>query len=253
MSLGQIIRDRREEKNLTQDQVSVRVNISKPYLSNIETGRVGNPPSDKVLVELEKALEFATGELVRIGHEMVTPPDVRERLEALQMQVEQLQAQAGKGKGKVDAKKGKGKGTNVSDWFSAGRPVPIINKVSAGYPYNFTDMDYPAGVADDYIRCPDVHDPHAFAARVVGDSMIPKYVEGDVVIFAPATQPRTGDDCFVRFTEDNSTTFKRYVADKAGRIRLEAINDTKYTAKIYEPDQISGLWPAIMRIEKVRK
>ena len=49
MSLGQIIRTRREELNLTLDYVSGRVGFSKPYLSTIETGKVKNPPSDELL------------------------------------------------------------------------------------------------------------------------------------------------------------------------------------------------------------
>ena len=61
--------------------------------------------------------------------------------------------------------------------------VPLINKVAAGYPREFTDLAYPARVADEYVRCPDLDDPDAFAARVVGDSMQPNYAEGDIVIF----------------------------------------------------------------------
>ena len=68
--------------------------------------------------------------------------------------------------------------------------VPVINKVSAGYPKDFTDMSYPPRVADDYVGCPDVQDREAFAARVHGDSMTPKYREGDIVIFSPAAVPK---------------------------------------------------------------
>ena len=86
--------------------------------------------------------------------------------------------------------------------------VPVINKVSAGYPKDFTDLAYPPQVADEYVGCPDVQDKDAFAARVHGDSMTPKYRPGDIVIFSPALSPKNGDDCFVRF-EDGQTTFKR--------------------------------------------
>ncbi len=36
-----------------------------------------------------------------------------------------------------------------------------------------------------------------------------------------------------------------------GKIRLEPLND-KYPPQEYDPDDISGLWPAVMRIEKLR-
>jgi len=40
MSLGQIIRKKREQLSLTLDEVSSRTGFSKPYLSTIETGKV---------------------------------------------------------------------------------------------------------------------------------------------------------------------------------------------------------------------
>ena len=86
--------------------------------------------------------------------------------------------------------------------------VPVVNRVSAGYPKDFTDLSYHKGVADDYVSCPDLHDRDAFAARVHGDSMTPKYQEGNIVIFSPSLPPRDGDDCFVRF-QDGHTTFER--------------------------------------------
>ena len=81
MSLGEVIRQRREELSLTQDQVALRVGISKPYLSNIETERVKNPPSDPVIDRLEQALQFGQGELRRIAHLVRTPLDVRQEHE----------------------------------------------------------------------------------------------------------------------------------------------------------------------------
>ena len=269
MSFGEVIRSRREELGLTQDQVAPRAGISKPYLSNIETDRVKNPPSDGVLSKLERALEFPEGELRRVAHLVRTPADVRQEHERLSAEVEKLrgvlkQLLAGggtgaKAKGKaaginIDAlvKKLKGGGGNVQEILTAGRPVPIINKVVAGYPHDFTDLDYPPSVADDYVRVPDVHDPQAFAARIVGDSMQPKYKQGDTVIFSPNRPAQSGDDCFVRFGKDNSTTFKRFGAGEGGKIRLEPLNE-KYPVEQYDPEEITGLWPAVMRVEPVRR
>ena len=48
MSLGEIIRNKREELGLTLDEVGSRIGFSKPYLSTIETGKVNNPPSDEL-------------------------------------------------------------------------------------------------------------------------------------------------------------------------------------------------------------
>ena len=106
-------------------------------------------------------------------------------------------------------------------------------------------------MADDYVHCPDVNDPHAFAARVMGDSMEPKYTEGDLVVFAPSMTPNGGDDCFVRFASDGSTTFKRFNLRPDGKVRLEPLNPS-YPVEVYDPEDISGLWPAVMRVQMLR-
>ena len=106
--------------------------------------------------------------------------------------------------------------------------MPVINRVSAGYHWDCTDLNYPKGVADDYVGCPDVQDKDAFAARVHGDSMFPKYKEGDIVIFSPSAATKNGDDCFVRF-DDGHTTFKRvfFETDETGHavLRLQPRNE----------------------------
>jgi SOS-response transcriptional repressor LexA len=130
--------------------------------------------------------------------------------------------------------------------------VPVINKVSAGYPKDFTDMSYPPRVADDYIGCPDVYDGDAFAARVHGDSMSPKYGQGDIVVFSPAATPKNGDDCFVRFA-DGQTTFKRvfFENDEAGEsiIRLQPRNE-KYRPQVVKSEEVGGLYKAVYRYQR---
>jgi repressor LexA len=131
--------------------------------------------------------------------------------------------------------------------------VPVINKVSAGYPRDFTDLSYPPRVADEYVGCPEVQDKDAFAARVHGDSMHPKYHEGDIVIFSPAAELRNGDDCFVRL-EDGHTTFKRifFETDDAGQqvIRLQPRNE-KYRAQVLLRDQVTGIYRALYRYQRL--
>ena len=131
--------------------------------------------------------------------------------------------------------------------------VPVINRVSAGYPKDFTDLSYPKGVADEYVGCPDVADTDAFAARVAGDSMTPKYAEGDIVIFSPASGVRNGDDCFVRFG-DGHTTFKRvfFESDERGTsvLRLQPRNE-RYRPQTVPADQVSGLYKAVYKYQRV--
>lgn len=264
MSLGSILRERRESKGLTQDAVAAQVGISKPYLSNLETGRAKNPPADAKLIALETALGFESGQLIRLAHLARTPLDVRKEHEWLEAEVRKLRGvllDLARGRSRnsaadLEALAGHEMGQQVENGnvrtIRTGSTVPIINRVAAGYPHNFTDLDYPAGVADEYIRCPDLHDSQAFAARVVGDSMEPEYHEDDIVIFSPGTQPRNGDDCFVRFDGDYSTTFKRFYQDDPSTIRLQPLNN-RYPAQMHAPEHVTGLWPAVFRFERVRK
>jgi len=258
MSLGQIIRQKREQLNLTLDEVSNRVGFSKPYLSTIETGKVKNPPGDELLTKLEKILEFEPGLLLHIAHIEGLPSDIRHEYESTEAENQKLRQivknlmdnktdpnQLGEilSQSELDIEQGKSP-------LAAGRLVPVINKVSAGYPSDFNDLDYPVGIADDYVRCPDLHDPNAFAVRVVGDSMEPKFCEGDIVIFSPATEVHNGDDCFVRFTMPHETTFKRVFFEQEDKVRLQPRND-KYPPAIVEGSRINGLYRAIVKYEKL--
>ena len=102
-------------------------------------------------------------------------------------------------------------------------------------------MSYPPRVADDYVGCPDVRDKDAFAARVHGDSMSPKYREGDIVIFSPAAAPRSGDDCFVRF-EDGQTTFKRvfFESSETGQPCCASTRNEKYRPQVIAAEKSAG-------------
>ncbi len=258
MSLGQIIRKKRERLKLTLDEVSGRVGFSKPYLSTIETGKVKNPPSDELLRKLERILEFEPGLLLHIAHMERLPSDIRGEYESTEAEnqkwrqfvrnlihektdVSRLDALLTESK--LDAEK---EGLSLA----AGRLVPVINKVAAGYPSDFDDLDYPVGIADDYVRCPDLHDLNAFAVRVVGDSMEPKFSERDIVVFSPAADVHNGDDCFIRFTTPHETSFKRVFFEPENKVRLQPRND-KYPPIIVDGKRINGLYRAITKIEKL--
>jgi repressor LexA len=267
--LGTKIRRRRRALGLSLDKVAALSGISKPYLSLIETGRYADPPSDAKLRGLERALEFTPGELLSQAHLMRTPADVRSVLEGLLLAGREPAARE---PGRPAGPRGAAGPVNLDAAWVGGvlqdlverisgnverlrtRRVPVINKVSAGYPRDFTDLSYPQGVADDYVVCADVDDPQAFAARVHGDSMAPAYQEGDIVIFAPAADPRDGDDCFIRF-EDGQTTFKRVFFEDSGgedgrRIRLQPRNP-RYQPQVVPAGQITGIYRAVFKYQRL--
>ncbi len=258
MSLGQIIRKKREQLNLTLDEVGSRTGFSKPYLSTIETGKVKNPPSDELLRKLERVLEFDPGLLLHIAHMESLPSDVRQEYESKEAEIQKWRQfvknlmQAKSDTARFDNLLGQSELDTEREIppLAAGRLVPVINKIEAGYPADFDDLDYPVGIADDYVRCPDLHDPNAFAVRVVGDSMEPRFREGDIVVFSPAAEVQSGDDCFIRFSMPHETTFKRVFFEPDNQVRLQPRND-KYPPIIVEGSRINGLYRAVIKYEKL--
>lgn len=261
-TLGEKIRRSRRRLAMSLDDLASRSGISKAYLSLIETGRVVNPPSDEKLMRIEESLGFSPGELVGRANLQRTPRDIRAVLHRLIQQGRpDRMGDASSIAGPVDldsayltgvlqtlAEQASGGVSNIEPLsLGGGQSVPIINKVSAGYPSDFTDLGYPPRVADQQMHCPDIADPDAFAARVSGDSMMGKYAEGDIVVFSPAAVWKDGADCFVRF-DDGQTTFKRVFVEKdeAGgeMLRLQPRND-RYPPRVVPREHIAGLYKAV--------
>ncbi len=153
-----------------------------------------------------------------------------------------------------DSASGSADGRSLHELGALPMQVPVINKVAAGYPREFTDLAYPARIADEYVAVPDVFDADAFAARVVGDSMMPDYREGDIVVFSPAAPVNPGDDCFVRFERDEETTFKRVYFEKEANggelIRLQPLNSA-YPPKTYPREDVAGMYAAVYVVRAV--
>lgn len=256
MSLGRILRKRRRELDLTLDEVAASTDFSKPYLSTVETGNVKNPPSDKLLSRLEKVLKFDSGYLRYIAHMERMPADIRRDYETIDAEnkhykqiLKKIIQRNLEPSGIDELLAGYDLDADIKKPQSrSGQWVPVINKVAAGYPADFDDLGYPVGFADDYVRCPDIHDPNAFAVRVIGNSMESKFSEGDIVVFSPGADVQNGDDCFVRFRMPHETTFKRVFFETDGRVRLQPRN-TDYAPLVVDGQRINGIYRAAMHFK----
>jgi phage repressor protein C with HTH and peptisase S24 domain len=292
LAFGQEVRRARTNRGLTLDGLAAATGMAKSYLSQIETG-YAPPPRDEKIGKIARALGLDEGALVAKAHLSQLPADTKERIQQLAKLArlgemfdsaeEVMRALAaakgaaaeqppvgsapaeGQGKGlDLDALHDSGLLHHLAEWGAdrvereAGgvRRVPIINKVAAGYPQEFTDLGYPVGIADEYVTVPlEMDDPNAFAVRVFGDSMQPRYHEGDIVIFSPAVQVKSGDDCFVRFAmtgraTDGESTFKRVFFDSEEAIRLQPLNE-QLAPTLVRPADVAGIFRAIARYEKL--
>ncbi len=273
-TVGQIVRERREALGLTLQTVADEVGVTKGYLSMIENHRVNNPPARQHLEAIEQVLAITNSELIRAAEWENTPSAVRARFEKIAQQAKKGVELAHWLRQSTASRKGGAK--NLDKLFRSGElskrinstlrgasrraadvdvrvpvryQVPLINKVATGYPRDFTDLDYPMRVADEYVAYPNVHDPQAFAARIVGDSMAPDYHEGDTVIFSPAARVVSGCDCFVRMNPHHVTTFKRIFFEN-GDIRLQPLNP-RFGSETVKRERMAGFYRAVMKIQSL--
>lgn len=283
-SLGSAIRMYRRRSGLSQSELATRAGCANSYLSAIENGK-RRGPAPPLLDRLESCLGLETGTLARIADRDRSPDSVRSELRSAHAQsamlarlrsivaegglddahragtIQRMLAELGGTPREEPAQPGAAQSVAPPTGSASALPlqtrmtplpslpfeVPLINKVKAGYPTEFTDLGYPARVADDYVRCPDLADPDAFAARVVGDSMAPDYREGDIVVFSPLRDITDGDDCFARLATGDESTFKRvYFEGEQGseRIRLQPIN-SRYAPRTYDREEVAGLYRAV--------
>lgn len=255
---------------LSLDGLAERVGCAKSYLWGLERG-VKGPPSEGMVVKLEGALGLEAGALAGVARWERTPGAVRRDVFELRERgrsgerLARLLGEEARAGVSLDALYKSGALGALIERLSpqpvqmesvrAALPVeiPLINRVAAGYPAGFTDLGYPARVADEYVRAPDVSDPDAFAARVVGDSMEPDYRAGDIVVFSPAVEVRSGMDCFVRLEPDHESTFKRvFIEGDAGeeRIRIVALN-TRYAERVVERERVAGMYAGVSVIRSL--
>ncbi len=263
-SVGELIRTRRSDLGLTLMQVSERAGCAKSYLSTIESGRRDRPPSDGVLERLERALGMRNRELLSAARWESTPREVRREMEELEARSAGAALLARRlSESGLDALHSSGELQRLVESVSDGADVesvrlpmrvPVVNRVAAGYPREFTDLGYPARVADEYVSAPGIVDADAFAARVVGDSMSPEYGEGDIVIFSPERDTPAGTDCFVRLERDDETTFKRVYFEEgdAGEsmIRLQPLN-AAYGPRVVRREDVAGMYAAVFVLRAV--
>jgi phage repressor protein C with HTH and peptisase S24 domain len=86
----------------------------------------------------------------------------------------------------------------ISDSNGAAQAVPLIGFAEAGSSGYFSDGGFPVGKGWDEIAFPAMTDEHAYALEISGDSMLPAYRDGDVIIVSPAAPVRRGDRVVVK-------------------------------------------------------
>ncbi len=140
---------------------------------------------------------------------------------------------------------------NVKSVLLGTRAIPVISAIQAGA---MREITVPYAVGDGYatIYVDDSYSQWAFGLEIDGDSMVPDYLPGDIVIIEPEWQPRPGD-CVAAKNGKQEATFKKYRlrgsnAEGNDIFELVPINDNYPTVRSDEtPLTIIGVMAELRR------
>lgn len=107
-----------------------------------------------------------------------------------------------------DGEPGWGSHHNTAEGPDIKGKVPLISWVQAGHWAEIVD-EFAPGDAETWLETTANVGPHAFALRIVGDSMAPRVPDGSVVIFDPRRDYRHGSLVLAKRTADQQATFKQ--------------------------------------------
>ena len=103
------------------------------------------------------------------------------------------------------------------------RPLPLIGFAQVGKGGFFDDGGFPVGSGWDEIDFPAVTDEHSYALEISGNSMLPLYRDGDIIIVSPGAPVRRGDRVVVK-TTDGEVMAKELRRKTAKLIELRSLN-----------------------------
>ncbi len=234
-SLGQHIRARRQLMGLTLEALCARVGCTKGYLSAIETGRRGRPPSEALLVRLERSLEMEEGELVRGARMARTPDAVRAELERLRRRDWVAQRFARLALDEAGLQGGLERmARDVADGSAGARVTPMVEG-DGGWGAAFSaPVELPAD---------------ARAVRVEDEAMRPAYAKGDIAVLAPSAAAAPGLDCLAELVSGESL-FRRVYFDSAETVRLQPL-DVAEAARVVGREEIVSLDVAVFVFRRV--
>jgi phage repressor protein C with HTH and peptisase S24 domain len=122
--------------------------------------------------------------------------------------------------------------------------IPVIGYAQAGSEGYFDDAGYPAGTGWDEVNLPQFDGPNdrTYALEISGDSMLPLYRDGDIIVVSPDSDLRKGDRVVAK-TRDGEVMAKELLRRTNNNITLGsfnpsheprsfAINDISWVARI---------------------
>jgi SOS-response transcriptional repressor LexA len=122
--------------------------------------------------------------------------------------------------------------------------VPLLSAVQAGSYKMHVDNFHPGDGGEERISTTVPVKRHTFALRVEGDSMLPDFVPGAILIVEPDMEASPGDFVIAK-NDDGDTTFKQLIKD-GGEWMLKPLNE-RYPIKPLGKSKIVGVVRAVER------
>ncbi len=101
--------------------------------------------------------------------------------------------------------------------------IPLIGLAQAGAGKVFNDEGLPQGEGWEEVAFPASPNEKLFALEITGDSMLPLYRDGDIIIVAPGATVRRGDRVVVR-THSGEVMAKVLKRQTAKTVELASLN-----------------------------
>lgn len=205
MKLGDIIKEYRITNKLTMQEFSKISGLSKGYISMLEKNK--HPQNNKEIVpSIDTFYKVATAMNISLNAllEKVSPDQI------ISLQDDPTEP------------------SNVTPVeINQSVRIPVYGRIPAGVPIEaIEDIETYIDVDADIVENNSI-----IALRVVGSSMYPKYLDGDIVVIKCQPDCENGQDCAVRVNGDDVTLKKVY--KEVDGILLQPINP-EYMAHKYD-------------------
>lgn len=213
-SVGKLIYDRRTELGITQKEVADFVGVSEATVSRWESGHIDNMRRDRIAA-LSKILRLSP--LAIMG---IDDTDLSTRIPNMVP---------------IDARTFR---------------VPIVGRVAAGRPI-VADEEI---IGYEYIDNKYSKDGHEyFGLRIVGKSMEPTIMDGDIVIVRRQNYVENGEIAIVLIDGEEATA--KEIKESADGITLIGHNTAVYTPHFYSAQEVKNLPVQIIGrvVQSIRK
>ena len=117
--------------------------------------------------------------------------------------------------------------------------VPLLGLAQAGSGGFFDSAGFPAGQGWDEVPFPQSAEDGSYALEVTGDSMLPLYRDGDIIVVSPTAQMRRGDRVVVR-TKDGEVLVKVLHRQTPKLVELHSLN-AAHGPRVIEMKDVEGM------------